>query len=204
MKKTLLALALAAGLLVTAAPASTDPSKKRVNARANIFGAGLTAAPQPGGGGAGWLPPMWQIPRSAGVVTFPRIVGMVSPLDEASFNGAGGGGWGSTDVQSYGGISGIVDGKNGMFLVGVFLTSSPPKRPSPDRLDFTNKERFRVLAPELSQTFFVGDGKDKSYRIPKGATRLFLGFADSYWYQGLPGWYGNNHGSLVVTVEFSR
>ena len=90
-----------------------------------------------------------------------------------------------------------------MFLVGVFLGPARPKRPAPPRLDFTGKERFSRLAPQLGQTFFVGDGKGRSYRAPAGATRLFLGFADSFFYQGEPGWYGNNAGSLEVTVEMA-
>jgi hypothetical protein len=92
-----------------------------------------------------------------------------------------------------------------MFLVGVFLTDNPPSTSPPDRLDFTKGERFKALAPEIAQTFFIGDGRDRTFHVPQGATRLFLGFADAYsgghFYQGDPGFYGNNGGQLCVAVE---
>jgi hypothetical protein len=60
---------------------------------------------------------------------------------------------GETDIDSYGGISGIVDRRNGMFLVGVFLTDDPPSTSAPKRLDFTKGERFQRLASRVGQTF---------------------------------------------------
>jgi hypothetical protein len=107
---------------------------------------------------------------------------------------------GPTDVTSYEGISGIVHRGNGMFLTGVFLTDDPPSELAPQRLDFTDREQFEVLAPEIAQTFFVGDGEGRRYCVPAGATRLFLGFADAFLYQGPPGWYDNNDGELDVIV----
>ncbi|MCP9487590.1 MAG: hypothetical protein MSC30_17220 [Gaiellaceae bacterium MAG52_C11] len=189
------------------AVASTDLAAKKVPATANIFGSGFAAAPQPAGGGGGTLPPVLRLPRGSAdaaprIVTFPKIVGKVNPIVRmAPYNGPGGDGVGPTDVSSWPGISGIVHAKNGMFLVGVFLTDARPKRPSPPRLDFTGKEQFDMLAPRIGQTFFIGDGKNRSYRVPSAATRLFLGFADGFLYRGAPGWYGNNAGSLSVTVE---
>lgn len=201
--KTAITLALVAGLLASGAVASTELAPKKVPATANIFGAGFTTAPQPGAGGGGTLPPVWRLRSGSNrIVTFTRITGRVNPISgHTPFNGAGGNRVGPTDVNSWRGISGIVHGKNAMFLVGVFLTDTEPQRPAPPRLDFTSKEQFRLLAPRLGQTFFVGNGKGRSYRVPAGATRLFLGFADAYFYRGNPGWYGNNAGSLNVTVE---
>jgi hypothetical protein len=57
----------------TVAPAAPTPSPSPtlapnqliVPARANIFGAGRDEPPQPGGGGAGVLPPVWQLPSGA-------------------------------------------------------------------------------------------------------------------------------------------
>ena len=118
-------------------------------------------------------------------------------------NGAAGDRIGPTDVSSYRGISGIVHRRNGMFLVGVFLPDVEPSRPAPRRLDFTKRERVRSLAPRLGQTFLVGDGKGRSYEVPPGATRLYLGFADGYLYVGRPGWYDNNGGELAVTVKLT-
>jgi hypothetical protein len=177
-----------------------------VSAQANIFGAGSDFAPGPGGGGGGVVPPSVQLPAGSSVVTFPTITGTVSPMQRlVDRNGPGGDRQGATDITSYRGISGIVDGRNGMFLVGVFLTDDPPSTSAPKPLDFTKRERFQTLEPGIGQTFFVGDGKDRTFHVPPGATRLFLGFADAYsdghFYQGHPGYYGNNGGHLCVGVD---
>lgn len=70
-----------------------------------------------------------------------------------------------------------------MAIVGVFIDDNiPPDGSSPPaRLGWstplgpTNIE----YSPELKQTFFVGDGI-KTFNVPLGATRLFLGTADTY------------------------
>jgi hypothetical protein len=176
-----------------------------VPGQANIYGAGQKLPPQPAGGGPGVPPPVWRLPDGEGrVVTVPRATGFVNPIaGEAADNGPGGDGEGATDVTSYKGISGIVHDTNGMFLVGVFLTDAPAAGKAPPILDFSKRERFSSLAPRIGQTFFIGDGKGRSYRVPPDATRLFLGFADGYLYAGPPGWYGNNRGKLRVTVEMT-
>jgi hypothetical protein len=176
-----------------------------VSGQANIFGAGIDFAPGPGGEGGGVLPPSVQLPERSSVVTISTITGKVSPMTAlVGYSGAGGDKQGATDIASYGGISGIVDRRNGMFLVGVFLTDEPPSASAPKRLDFTNRERFRTLAPDVGQTFFIGDGGGRTFRVPSGATRVFLGFADAYsdghFYQGHPGFYNNNGGHLCVRV----
>ena len=169
---------------------------------ANIYGAGRERPPAPGGGGPGTLPPRWMVSGPARqVVTFPSVSGRVSPIDPSDDNGAAGDGIGPTDVSSYRGISGIVHRRNGMFLVGVFLPDVELLDHAPPRLDFTRRERVRSLAPRLGQTFLIGDGKGRSYEVPPGASRLYLGFADGYLYVGHPGWYGNNDGKLSVTVK---
>jgi hypothetical protein len=189
----------------TAAEASCAAGLTVVSGQANIFGAGSDFAPGPGGGGGGVMPPSAQVPDGSTVVTFPTITGTVSPMQRlVDRNGPGGDRQGATDITSYGGISGVVDRGNGMFLVGVFLTDSPPSTSAPKRLDFTKRERFQRLAPRVGQTFFVGDGRGRTFRVPRGATRLYLGFADAYsdghFYQGHPGYYGNNGGHLCVNV----
>lgn len=87
-----------------------------------------------------------------------------------------------------------------MFLVGVFVSDDEPADPAPERLDFTGEETFEELAPEIGQTFLIGDGQGRRFLVPAGATRLFLGFADAFLYEGAPGWYGNNAGWLEATV----
>jgi len=182
-----------------------DGVTQPVPATANIFGAGRDKAPAPAGGGAGSLPPAWELPSGSTIVTILCATGKVTPYTaQALRNGPAGDRLGAggvnTDVTSYEGISGIVNQGNGMFLVGVFLTDAVPSDPAPPRLDFTDGENFEELAPEIAQTFLVGDGVGRTFRIPAGATRLFLGFADARGYSGSPGWYGNNAGALEVTV----
>lgn len=180
----------------------------KVEARANIFGAGHDAPPAPNGGGGGVPPPVFSLPSGASrVVAFPNVTGEVTPITSgpggsAGYNDANGDRVGSTDVESYGGISGIVDVTNGMFLVGVFLDDAEPSPPAPPRLDFTlSNEREFVLAPEIGQVFLIGNGEGRFYVPPEEATRLFLGFSDAYLYEGCPGWYGNNAGELTVTIQ---
>jgi hypothetical protein len=187
---------------LTACGGTETETSLTVPARANIFGAGQAKPPDPGGGGAGVLPPMVALPPGANrIVTFPSITGSVNPImGDAEWNGPAGDGVGGTNVLSFGGISGIVHAANGMFLVGVFLSDGTPTTPEPSRLDFTNGMPADPLAPKLGQTFLIGDGTGHKYDVPPEATRLYLGFADSYLYKGLPGWYDNNAGELTVTV----
>jgi hypothetical protein len=195
----------------TAAPAAPEATGElgrpaTVPAKANIYGAGLAQPPEPGGGGAGVPPPGWRLPDGDNrVVTVPRATGRVKPIDDLpAANGPAGDKVGATDVEPYGGISGIAHRYNGMFLVGVFLTDDPPAEPAPPSLDFTGRERFDSLAPRIAQTFPIGNGRGRGFAVPAQATRLFVGFADGYLYQGPPGWYGNNIGELEVTVEMRR
>lgn len=90
-------------------------------------------------------------------------------------------------------------------LVGVFLDDAQPDgSPAPDALDFSPTgigTAFATLAPLQKQVFFIGDGltgsgtgSPQAFRIPAGATRLFLGTMDGF------GWW-NNVGSFDVTIE---
>jgi hypothetical protein len=134
---------------------------------------------------------------------FPSVTGSVNPIrNYAEFVSAAGdqGRFGTTDVASFDGISGITHRHNGMFLVGVLLTDGPPPDVAPARLDVTDRDPAAEIAPEIGQTFPIGDGRDSRIRVPDTATRLFLGFADGYFYRGDPGWYDNNLGELAVTI----
>jgi hypothetical protein len=188
--------------------ASCPGESVMVSAQANIFGAGLDYAPGPGGGGGGEVPPARMLPKGTSAVTFPTVTGEVSPRvvnGGGDYYGPQGDANGETDIDSYGGISGILDRRHGMFLVGVFLTDDPPSTTAPERLDFTTHEHFHALAPEVAQTFFIGAGGTRAFQVPSGATRLFLGFADAFsgttYYQGHPGYYDNNGGHLCVAVK---
>ena len=86
-------------------------------------------------------------------------------------------------------------------LVGVFLTDWPQAgEPVADALDFSLIGLdFGYLAPQIGQTFFIGDGMNgdgfvQLFEIPTGATRLFLGTMDGYT-------WNDNDGSFDVTVS---
>ena len=189
--------------------ASSDESLV-VPATANIFAAGRNSiqlmAAAPGGGGAGTLPPGWRIrPGSKRVVTFPTVTGRVNFwTGTAKWNGPAGDAIHDTDVESYQGISGLVNHRNGSFLVGVFLTKESPLNPAPPRLNYTKPAKSDVIAPEIGQVFFIGDGTEYRYTVPPAATRLFLGFVDGRLWQGNPGWYDNNSGKLKSSIAVTK
>jgi hypothetical protein len=89
-------------------------------------------------------------------------------------------------------------------LLGVFLPDHTNSGPAPAELDFSGaaSRDFATLAPELFQSFFIGDGlradgaTAQRFVVPPGATRLFLGVCDgSEW--------NNNLGSFQCTVDLT-
>jgi hypothetical protein len=88
-------------------------------------------------------------------------------------------------------------------LVGTFITNVPPPGPAPAGIDWTGANgTAATISPALWQVFFIGDGltgtgsgSAQSFVIPTGATRLFLGVADS------AGANFNNTGSYSVTIN---
>ena len=103
--------------------------------------------------------------------------------------------------------SGAVNGISGYTgpqeaLVGVFLGPTQPSLFSPPAAaDFsTSASRdFTNLSPLLQQVFFIGDGRNGSgvvqrFRVPAGATRLYLGGTDGF------NW-ANNVGQFTVSVS---
>lgn len=217
MLRTLVVPVCAFALFAAPAAAATLD----VDARANIFGAGH-AAPPPGSGGAGQLPPGITFPAHAyQVLRFTLVAGEVSccGLLGGLGNGPDGGphASGTTDILSIAGISGIVNDSRTMFMVGVFLGPDEPADPSPARLDFGSTGigmNFATVTPEIAQVFFVGDGltglgtgEQQIFVVPPGATRLYLGFADAVEFgdpQDPPGGYEDNLGTLVAHFDLTQ
>jgi hypothetical protein len=178
----------------------------------DLFGAGLSAPPE--FDGAGELPVAVAVPPDSPrvAVTFSGASGSVNCCAGASqyWNGPDGTQLDPTDINSYGGISGLRDAHAALFLAGVFLgEGGQPSRP-PARLDFSAGgslgHEFRSLSPRLGQTFFIGDGLTadgtaQQFVVPEGATRLYLGFLDGLSFTGEPGFYEDNLGSLTVTAS---
>lgn len=87
-------------------------------------------------------------------------------------------------------------------LIGIFLGPGPPEANLlPPDLDFRGwAQDLVVLRPKLQQPFFIGRGETtsgdrKSFAVPPGATRLFLGVLD----QG--GYNNDNIGFFSVRVS---
>lgn len=138
------------------------------------------------------------------------------------------------DFSAYNGLSGFSTDRNGA-LYGVFINDSalPPAIGAPDAepyppgewgngyvapapLDFSAGGLgidFTHLNPELNQIFFIGDGYTESgvqqrFYIPEGATRLYLGLADSVNPESLaspiilfPGFYDDNTGFFEANLR---
>jgi len=199
---------LIAAFLAASTAANAQSTTLIVDAKANIFGAGHQTPPAPAGGGSGILPVEYDLSPHASTITFSDVTGLVSPRLDMGYAGPDGDGGGShTNIDPYGGISGIVHQDSALFLTGVFLDEQEPSGTAPPRLDFTGQDSFPELSPALRQTFFIGDGltgtgggQAQQFHVPQGATRLFLGFSDALAFRGPPGHYGDNLGSLNVTV----
>jgi hypothetical protein len=93
----------------------------------------------------------------------------------------------STGIVNIGPLAGIsgYEGPEGA-LLGVFLSDeNPDNLLPPATLDFTtvSSRNFATLEPLIDQVFFIGDGQnaagDQVFVPPSGATRLYLGVADS-------------------------
>jgi hypothetical protein len=190
-----------------------------VDARCNIFAATHAAPPPADSLGSGILPvsiPLDPVPGlQLEFLDVSGLVGCCATLAYGLGNGSEGGhnASGTTDITSVGGIAGIVDPTHTLFLVGVFSADSEAVDPAPERLDFSTDhlgEDFRGLSPQLYQTFFIGDGlvaegvgSIQGFNVPPGATRLWLGFADSYQFgdpTGPPMAYDDNLGSLHAEI----
>lgn len=175
-----------------------------VDAKAVIFDAGRAAPTLDG-----LLPPMLAVPQNADYVFVPEVTGLVRAHPVLQWGGPDGNmtTLNDTDINSYQGISGLIH-PGTLPLLGVFLTDDEPETPAPDRLDFYQLgSDFASLAPGLGQSFFIGDGwadaeTMQQFTVPEGATRLYLGLADAYYFTGDPGQYADNDGAFVADVQF--
>ena len=184
--------------------AGADEVALVVDGKANLFAAGQARPSDPGGGGAGVRPPVIELPTGQSrVMTVPCAEGEVNCCGGSAEGKASPGGTEvfSTDIESSGGISGIVVSDRSIFLAGVFLSDEAPQEPGPERLDQTGKTTFEAFEPEIGQTFVIGTGEGSSWVVPEDATRLYLGIMDAYYTTGPHGWYGNNSGWFEATVR---
>jgi len=119
-----------------------------------------------------------------------------------------------TGINPLNSISGIFTGVvANMFLVGVFVDDNTPSGPAPASFNYPDAASFALPALNnivLNRLFFLGDGltgtgsgATTTFNVPAGATRLFLGFADGFNFQGAADYYGDNVGSLTVNGDIS-
>jgi hypothetical protein len=199
-----------ATLLTQRMPAQTTVS---VPATANIYGAGFGSPPGPNGGGGGVLPTLFNVSGGTTTLTITGVSGSVTfdNITPVAPNAADGGTSYSalTQLSSYNSLSGITYTGRTVFLVGVFLNASAPSGTAPATLSYNDTSAGgSSFSPVLQQVFFVGDGLDanaaiQTFSVPTGATRFYLGFADSWngsSVTGPPGDYSDNGGSLNVTI----
>ncbi len=177
-----------------------------VNAQCNIYGAGHSVPPAGIVGGPGILPAQVPLDLSGvGAVEFDLVRGVVDfNLGGTIDNDGNQPSVFDRDTVAYGGVSGILSPTRSFFLTGIFLTDAEPVDPAPPRLEFYSYD-FSILAPEIAQLFFIGDGRGPAgakqrFIIPTGATRLFLGFVDNG-DDKLPGWYNDNSGYFDVLLS---
>jgi hypothetical protein len=214
------AVTLAAMLLPAALAAqAVTVADQVIPATADIFAAGLNTVP-PFVAGGGTLPAGVSFTAQPNrVLTFSSVAGLVAcwvgPVDTGPDGLAGPTCAGGTNINGYGGLSGIAASDRAFFLVGVFLGPDAPTPPAPPTLHFGPgvgeiPVDFATLAPQIAQLFFVGDGLTgtgvgaaQQFLVPSAATRLYLGFEDAAFFAGDPGYYFDNHGALTASYEIS-
>jgi hypothetical protein len=147
--------------------------------------------------GFGGTPLQFVVTGAAGNDTGIPLTGSSSPDGGSPFQ---------PDAATFGpflGLSAITTTFNS--LVGVFLAdTAPDPAATPSALSFSSgaEMSFMILAPQLQQVFFIGDGltgtgsgERQTFMVPTGATRLFLGSADGV------GQSANNFGAFDAEVS---
>ena len=183
-----------------------EEANVKIDARSDIFSASKATA---NAGRGGKLPAAITLAKGGGhieVVGVKGRVGCKPGASEAADGGACAGG--STMLTAADAVSGITHRQRTLFLTGVFLADKPGKPAK--ALDFSDDKvgtTFATLEPALGQAFFIGDGLTgtdsgdrQKFVIPKGATKLYLGYADGFSFQGAPRYYGDNKGGLSVAL----
>ena len=128
---------------------------------------------------------------SAGMLHADAHPGGVLPT-RVSLVGAAGGG--SIRVRDVRGKTG-----HGDVLVGVFMSDKPHKPSSVVAGDDTGQRPDAITAPRLGETFLIGvglahtgTGDLQTFRIPDGATQLYLGYSSRA--------YGGQTGGMSAIV----
>ena len=187
-----------------------QPANAGIDSRSDLYSSGLPTAAEARGG---VLPAKLTLAAGGGYVTVSHVHGQIGCAGDSAYSADGGSCVSSrTELNAADHVSGIVDGERTLFLAGVFLADHPG--PAPAGLDFSDNalgKSRESYAPQLGQSFFVGDGltgtgtgTEQRFVIPEGATALYLGFADGNYFAGDPSWYSDNTGSIALQVTQKR
>lgn len=197
------ALIGSAAALAAAAPAeAASTATISVPGNANLWLADGNSA---GGRDPGGAPPSVAVPKGAVSFTVVKVSGSVTCC-------AGGGpippdgGPNATNISAAGRI-GPYGGPSNLPLLGLFLTGKLPGR-APADLDQDDTGDFTGVSPAFGQPFYIGDGQRgggqrQTFRVPRGATKLYLGIPDAYGFTGPPDAYGDNSGAFTAVIRFS-
>jgi len=179
-----------------------------VDARSNIWGAGLSSVPDfsDAGTGNGILPPLVALPPGSGrsirlldasgnVRFFPTENPPCSPDGKQRPE---------TSFGIWGGLAGPITERR-CALAAVFLSDDARPPVVPPQYECGNLTDLG-FAPEVGQIFCPGDGLTQSSEVqtifvPDDATRLYLGLLARFTDGRPPGWYGDNTGSHEVIME---
>ncbi len=121
------------------------------------------------------------------------------------------GGFAATSIVGANGLSNVV-GNTQLPLLGVFTTDTDPFGSTPPAALPWDANNPASLAPLLQQVFYIGDGRtgyqDAAgslllFTAPASATRLYLGVADAFGFNGTTGYYADNTGSYAVTLSLA-
>jgi hypothetical protein len=176
----------------------------RVDARTNIYLAGLAAAPA-NDPGQGQLPVAIDVGQAT-TIQFPTIEGLLGCAGGQPGDGPDGGQCVSatTNISAMNGYSASKSTNRSLFLVGVFPVAPNPETAVEAGIAPETDTESRV-SPLANQVFLIGDGKTADGQLqtfvkPEGATTLYLGFADGFGFSGAPGAYDDNTGYLRVSA----
>jgi hypothetical protein len=176
---------------------------------ADIYGAGHAAIPAALKGTPGVLPTLVELPPGTSrTMTVTDVSGSVDFDAEGSLPPFGADGTFFTTAPETGpsieGIAAPTTNRAG-FLSGVFVGDAEPVNPPPAPY-VVEQTASTINGITLGQVVFIGDGlagvvpgtgEVQMFRVPDGATRLFLALADL-------ANYSDNVGAITATVRVSR
>ena len=183
-----------------------------VDAKTVIFAAAGNSNPDP----QGIIPTAIPLPGGpARLLSLSAVSGSITPLTGSAAFGADGGNFFNLPytVLPHAGIAGISDADIGftMPLLGIFTAGIPLESARPPDRNVTTDKELSMIPTVLNQPFYIGDGMTtlgvrQFFTVPDGASHFSFGFADAIpqfgIFNGPPGNYSDNAGSLTVTYSF--